>query len=159
MELGVYLGASIAECRKRGLLWTRPEPKTRDQIEKERNARLTADSSRVGNAHSHYKPRAKATEEETAKAKQWCADLKDPVAANRRKAAEKADAETAAAYEQRQLMELFRDPSVEFADYTPEQLAAFKKLTPANMRLIGARRDDYKRGKAQEAAAARRKSQ
>jgi hypothetical protein len=151
--------SAILHCRQNAMLIEQPVKKTREQREAELHAADAAAGSLVGNAHSHYQPRAKATEEETAKAKQWYDELKDPVGANRRRAQEAANVAAKTEQEQQQIMQLFVDPSIPFEQYSPEMLAGFRKLTPANIRTVNARYADFKRKLAQEAAAARRKSQ
>jgi hypothetical protein len=152
--------SALLHCRQNDLLIPPPLKKTRS----EREAELHAQDRAAGNAlkaltHTRPEEKPRHTQEEIDAAKKAYEDALNPGAVLARKAAEKAEADTKAATEQKQLMALFPDPAQEFSTYTPEQLAAFKKLTPANMRLLGAKRDDCKRAKAQEAAAARRKSQ
>jgi hypothetical protein len=148
--------AAILECRAQNRLVPLPVKKSREERERE----LHLQDRAAGNAlksltHTRPEDKPRHTPEETVAANKAYEDALNPGQVVARKVAAKADAEVAAANEQRRLLALFPDVSQEFADYSPEQHAAFRKLTPANMRFIGARRDDWKRGKSQEAAAAR----
>lgn len=132
-------GASIAECRKRGLLWKRKSP---EQLAAERDQALRADGSRTANAHSHYQPRAKATADEAAKAKQWYADLKDPVAVSRRRAQEKETAQKAAEQEQRDLLAAL-PLDVDYQQMSKEQKAQFKRLNSDSVKYWLKRRAQW----------------
>jgi hypothetical protein len=149
--------SAILHCRQNAMLIEPPVKKSREQ----REAELHAQDRAAGKAtrftsKGFQSQQPAATAEELAAARAEFQEVLDPVTANRRRAEEKALQQVAAAAEQRQMMSLFPDVSQEFADYSPEQHAAFRKLTPANMRLLGAKRDDWKRQQAQERAAARK---